>query len=51
VALPQAGSYTITYSYWPATFTFSLWLAAAGLVALVPLLYFAARTESLFLRE
>ncbi|MFL6519795.1 MAG: hypothetical protein ACJ8NS_06205 [Chthoniobacterales bacterium] len=51
VALPQAGSYTITYSYWPATFTFSLWLAAAGLVALVPLLYFAVRTESLFLRE
>jgi hypothetical protein len=51
VALPQAGSYTITYSYWPANLTFSLWLAAVGIVALVPLLYFAARTERLFRRE
>jgi hypothetical protein len=51
VALPQAGPYTITYSYWPANFTFSLYLAAAGLVGLVPLLFFVARTESLFRRE
>jgi hypothetical protein len=45
VVLSQAGSYTISYSYWPANFTFSLCLAAAGLAALVPLLFFAARTE------
>jgi hypothetical protein len=51
VALPQAGSYTITYSYWPANFTLSLYLAAAGLVGLVPLLFFAIRPERPFRRE
>lgn len=45
VVLPEAGSYTIAYSYWPATFTLSLCLAAAALAALVPLLFFAARIE------
>ena len=50
VALPEAGSYTITYSYWPANLTFSLSLAAAGLAALGPLLFFAARTEHAFRR-
>ncbi|MFN2621452.1 MAG: hypothetical protein ABR611_01290 [Chthoniobacterales bacterium] len=48
VVLPEAGSYTITYSYWPANFTFSLCLAVAGLAALIPLLFFAARTEHPF---
>jgi hypothetical protein len=51
VVLSHAGSYRITYSYWPANFTFSLYLAAAGSAALVPLLFFAARTEGLFRRE
>jgi hypothetical protein len=48
VALPQAGSYTIMYSYWPANFTFSLYLAAAGIVGLVPLLFFAASNRNAF---
>ena len=30
VRLPRAGTYTISFSYWPRHFTLSLWMCAAG---------------------
>jgi hypothetical protein len=46
IFLPAAGSYTISYSYWPRTFAMSLWLAAAGLIALAIWLVLAVRGTS-----
>ena len=34
IALPAAGTYAITYSYWPQYFTLSLWLCFAGALGL-----------------
>jgi hypothetical protein len=46
IFLPQAGSYSISYRYWPRSFTMSLWLAGAGLIALSLWLVLAARGTS-----
>jgi len=34
IALPLAGTYAITYAYWPQYFTLSLWLCFAGALGL-----------------
>ena len=34
IALPAAGTYAITYSYWPQYFTLSLWLSLVGALGL-----------------
>ena len=43
VVVPQAGTYTVTYSYWPANLNLSLWLALAGAAFLLPMLIFVAK--------
>ncbi len=35
VALPAAGTYEISFNYWPEHFTAALWAGLAGLIALL----------------
>jgi len=46
IFLPRAGNYSISYRYWPKSFTMSLWLAGAGLIALSLWLVLATRGTS-----
>jgi hypothetical protein len=46
VHLPEAGTYRVTFAYWPQRFTVSLWLAASGGVLLALLLWWGWRRDA-----
>jgi hypothetical protein len=41
VLVGAPGSYHVEFAYWPRDLTFSLWLAAAGVIALLILMWLA----------
>jgi hypothetical protein len=43
IRIPKAGTYVVSFSYWPKHFTIALWMAAAGAVLLVGWLVLALR--------
>jgi hypothetical protein len=45
IAIPAAGTYVISFSYWPKHFTIALWLAGGGASLLAGWLVFAYRTR------
>src|SRR5205807_9433905 len=45
VRIAAAGTYVISFSYWPKHFTISLWLAAAGALLLAGWLVFVYRQK------
>jgi hypothetical protein len=46
IFLPEAGDYSVFYSYWPKGFTASLWMAGGGLILLCAGLVLVARAPS-----
>jgi len=49
VHLPAAGTYTISYDYWPQFLTLALWLGLAGALGLVAITYWLWRRPPGFL--
>jgi hypothetical protein len=50
IAIENAGTYEITFAYWPQHFTLALWLGAVGLVLLVGGLVWVARDPGSLIR-
>jgi hypothetical protein len=45
--VPEAGDYHVSFAYWPRYLTLSLWIAGAGLAALLGWLLFLFKTDAL----
>ena len=48
VKIPAAGTYDITYNYWPQYFTLALWLALIGVMGLLGGLIWLFRSKATF---
>jgi hypothetical protein len=44
--IPEAGDYHVSFAYWPRYLTLSLWIAGAGLAALLGWLVFLLKTDA-----